>query len=150
MPKFQNYPDLIVLLLTNRIERESLLRSQIVIHNWMNLENEIENILSNSNNIQLSAPETKQIKTGQCDDDLFFVVLGKTRGAVPRPVAAGETAGRDDDRTTDGGDTQLPHRAHGDAALLPAHLYAQGHLGPQRRTMHRITGIQLPSLTSRP
>ena len=68
-------------------------------------------------------------------------MLGETRGAVPRPVAAGASTRRDDDGTADGGDSQLPHRTHRDPTLLPTYFHAQGHFGPQRWTLHWITGM---------
>lgn len=71
---------------------------------------------------------------------MIKIIVGKTRGAVPRTIAAGAAAGRDDDRATDRGDAQLSHWAHWDAAFLPAHVHAKGNLGTQRRALHRFTG----------
>lgn len=41
--------------------------------------------------------------------EIIIKIIGKTRGAVPRTIAAGAAAGRDDDRATDRGDAQLSH-----------------------------------------
>lgn len=54
-----------------------------------------------------------------------FSCAGKTRHAVSGPVQAGSAAGRDDDRTADGGNSQLSDRANGDAAVLPVDEHAK-------------------------
>lgn len=67
--------------------------------------------------------------------------VGQTRDAVPGPVQAGQAVGRDDDRTADGGNAQLPHRTHGDTAVLPVDEHAEdvghGTGGPEQRRVQR-------------
>lgn len=48
-----------------------------------------------------------------------MLFVGETRYALLGSVQAGQTLGRDDDRTADGGDAQLSDRTYGDAAVLP-------------------------------
>jgi hypothetical protein len=79
-------------------------------------------------------------KVDDSESDGGNISVGQTRGVVLGAFAAGTSAGRNDDRTADSGDAQLPHRADGDSALLPAHIYEEGHVGPQRRARHRIPG----------